>query len=270
MQWQLPGLGVTFHLYGLIVGLAMAVGGWLMELKAKREHINTTQLWPMIAGGLLGALIGARLWHVATDFPLYTHNWWAIVQVWQGGLSILGAIAGGVLGLKITRHFFYNSENISLSQLLDLSVYGLPVAQGIGRVGNWVNQELYGLPTTLPWGIFIEPQHRLAGYESQAYYHPLFAYEMIFTLGFAAWLWWREFNLVAFEKRKNKKATWLQFGCGNIFTVYILYYAVLRWGLEFLRLEKAGSGIYTLSINQVIITIVIFLLTWKLCLAKHD
>ena len=250
MSWQF--LGITFYVYGLIIGLAIGVSIWLVEHKARQLNlkINWTQLivWEIIFG-----VVGARIYHLLTDYQLYLGDFRAIFYIWNGGLSIIGAILGAVIGLycydKITK------KRINKLQILDLAIYGLPIGQAIGRFGNYVNQELYGLPTNLFWKIYIDPINRLPRYLDQSYYHPLFLYEAILMLLFGGWLW-----VLDYRGSKALKRV----GTGSLFVNYALYYFSIRFCLEFLRLEKR-MVMGNLSINQLIMVgLIIIVLIYQI------
>jgi phosphatidylglycerol:prolipoprotein diacylglycerol transferase len=131
--------------------------------------------------------------------------------------------------------------------ILDLSVFGLPFAQAIGRWGNYFNQELYGWPTSLPWGLYIEPQFRLRGLESFSRFHPLFLYESIAMTVFGVWVWVID--------RRSRSQVWT-IGSGFYFWLYLTYYAVLRFGLDFMRPDKAYSLGLDLGTNQLVLIVV--------------
>ncbi|MDQ3008935.1 MAG: prolipoprotein diacylglyceryl transferase [bacterium] len=231
-----------FHLYGFILGLAAVLGTTLIYHQAKLRQFSASELDRLAPWIIIAGIIGARLYHVVTSGGYYLDDVVAIFKVWQGGLSVIGAIIGGVtgaaLGLKTGRFA------IRLGQLLDLSIYGVPIAQAIGRVGNYVNQELYGLPTTVPWGIYIDPQNRLQGYEGNERFHPLFAYEMIGTAAFGGVLW--------LLSSRGKVA---KIGHGKIFLLYVVYYSFLRAALDLLRPDKAVIPGTVLGLNQVLLVI---------------
>ena len=207
--------------------------------------------WVLIPG-----LIGARLYHVLDYWGYYSKNLNEIFFIWHGGLGILGAIIGGVLGLLAFAHITYHIPHIKkgckkrkisfkdfLFSLLDTVVIGLPAGQAIGRLGNFFNQELYGFPTNLPWGIYIRPENRATGYESFERFHPLFAYEM-------AWSIITFIIIIAFIKaiKRQKK--------GELFFVYLGFYGLGRFFLEFLRIENWIMTLpfakWHLSVAQVI------------------
>ena len=128
----------------------------------------------MIALGVLGA----RLYHVITDYELYTNQPWKAFAIWDGGLGIPGGIAAGMIcGLVIARR-----RGLALPALLDSIAPALPLAQAIGRWGNWFNQELFGRPSTLPWSVRIDLAHRPAGLENFVSFQPTFLYESVWNL----------------------------------------------------------------------------------------
>lgn len=239
----------TFHLYGLLIGLAIVLASFLIEHQSQRHHLNLNVLWSASGWVLIGGVVGARLYHVVTDFQLYQLDWWNVFKIWQGGLGVMGAVIGGVIGLIL--YFKISGQDYkTLPIWLDVSVFGLPFAQALGRLGNYFNQELYGLPTSLPWGIFIDTKFRSSNYIQFEKFHPLFAYEALLILLFGLIIWWIDW--------KHK----IKLGTGKLFLVYVSYYAVVRFWLEFLRIDRKMIW-WILDINQLI---VLFLLV--ICLLK--
>lgn len=234
--------GLTFHLYGLIVGAAIAVGLTLVEKKAQAVHLSEKTFWSLVLWMLGGGFLGARLWHVVTDFHLYQSQLVDTVKVWNGGLSILGGVVGGIFGLWLWQK--RNPNIVSFGEVLDLAIFGLPIGQAIGRWGNYVNQELYGLPTNLPWAITIDPEFRASGFEAYANFHPLFAYEMMATGLFGIWVWW-------YQSKAQFKI-----GSGFYFWLYITYYSFVRFWLDVIRIEKTLIPGLPIGINQVVLLII--------------
>lgn len=239
-------VGVQFHIYGFILGLAIVTGWQLVVIKAKQLQFAEEVVNQVFLAVVVGGFLGARLWHVGTDFYLYQRNLWQVFSVWNGGLSILGAVVGGVIALKLLT--FYD-KRIKLPLFLDLSVFGLPFAQAIGRVGNYVNQELYGYPSFLPWAIPISPEHRLPGLETFSTFHPLFAYEAVATLAAGLFIWWCY--------QRNQHGFW-KIGKGVLFLTYLEYYAGIRVLLDFLRPDKA-LVVSNLGINQALLMVFILI-----------
>lgn len=242
--------GLTFHLYGLILGLSIGLGWWLVMRQARAKGFSESELEKVGLWAVGGGVVGARIYHVATDWHLYQENWQSALYIWQGGLSVMGAVIGGGLVAWLVMRLM--KPQVSLSQLLDLSAFGTPFAQALGRWGNFFNQELYGLPTTLPWGLPIETQHRLPGYELFEKFHPLFAYEMLLMLAFGGWIWWADRRQLS------------HIGRGEYFRWYLLFYAVVRFSLDFLRIDKTLLGTTGLGVNQAVLALVIVgLLLWE-------
>jgi prolipoprotein diacylglyceryl transferase len=207
-------------------GLAIAVGVIVAAEIARRRwaarggdpaDINGLALWAVLAG-----LVGARAYHVITDLDRFTGRWWHALAVWEGGLGIPGGLLAGVLtGVVVARR-----RGLPAAQLLDVVAPAIPVAQAIGRLGNWFNQELFGRPTDLPWALRIDPDHRPAGYADVATYHPTFLYEALWNLALAA-------LLVAWERRHPHQPP------GRLFALYVAGYALGRLWVEALRIDPA-------------------------------
>jgi phosphatidylglycerol---prolipoprotein diacylglyceryl transferase len=184
---------------------------------------------------LIPALIGARLYYVFVQSPRgpeglgrYLANPVEILQIWEGGIHIFGAFIFGGLGLW----WFVRRRNLPALVYLDGVALALPLAQAIGRVANFINQELYGPPTTLPWGLRIDPQHRIRPYDNLAIYpesvrfHPLFLYECLWNaIGF---------GLIFWVSRRYEK----QLRPGDILLLYLIWYPLGRFFIEFLRTDS--------------------------------
>jgi phosphatidylglycerol:prolipoprotein diacylglycerol transferase len=160
------------------------------------------------------------------------------IAIWHGGLGIPGAVAGGALALYI----YSKIRGFSFLLWADIIAPGLALAQAIGRWGNFVNQEVYGSPSNLPWAITIDPQHRLAEFKDIATYHPLFLYESIFNLlnmGLLLWL-----NRKMSHKLRE----------GDVFLSYLVTYPIFRFFLEFLRLDHSYVG--GVNANQTLMLVI--------------
>jgi phosphatidylglycerol:prolipoprotein diacylglycerol transferase len=159
-------------------------------------------------------------------------------KIWNGGLGIPGAVLGGVIALFI----YCRVKKINFFTWTDIIAPGLALAQAIGRWGNYVNQELYGLPTNLPWKIYIDAAHRLPGYENVAYYHPTFLYESIWNL--------LNVGILLILARKAEK----KLKQGDLFLIYMMFYSFGRFWLEFVRIDY--SPIAGININQTLMAVV--------------
>lgn len=210
------------HPYGLIIGIGVLLGIVVVERLSKWFGKDVVWLDTALPWVIVGAVLGARVYHLVTDWQLYQGaNFIDLVAIWRGGVGFLGAILGGLIGLVLA--FRFKLEKIFIS--LDLIVFGIPVAQAIGRLGNYVNKELYGLPTNLPWGIEIKGSR----------YHPLFLYEAVLNLLL--------FSLLLLLARRKA----LSVGKGQYASIYLLGYALIRFWLEYLRVETARlSGVWSI------------------------
>ncbi len=221
--WQLGPIPVRAYALAILVGIFVAV--YITDRRwqargGKAGQIADVALWAVPAG-----IIGARVYHVLTDWSTYYGEgglgFVASLKIWQGGLGIWGGVAGGALGAW----YACRRYGFLLPPLGDALAPGLAVAQAIGRWGNWFNQELFGEPTTVPWGLQIDPAFRPAGYEQFATFHPTFLYESLWCLGVAAVVWWldRRFRM----------------GHGRVFATYVALYCLGRFFWELLRIDDA-------------------------------
>jgi phosphatidylglycerol---prolipoprotein diacylglyceryl transferase len=195
----MPGIDIgPLHItyYGMILMTGAVAGAWLATFEARRRGYDPEIVWDGLVYILIGGIIGARLWHIllpsqtdvakglTTSFYL-THPLDAIA-IWRGGVGIPGAILGGGLMLYI----FCRRSKLPFAVWADIASPALALGQAIGRWGNFVNQELYGLPTDLPWGITIDVNHRLPELITVERYHPLFFYESSWNLLNMVFLLW--------------------------------------------------------------------------------
>jgi prolipoprotein diacylglyceryl transferase len=215
-------LGPLFvHFSGLcyVVGITAAV---LLTRRLWREKGGDPDLIYMVAiWGVPAGIIGGRLYHDVTSWSEVPHNWWGWLAIWQGGLGIWGGILGGFLGGVIP----LRRARVSIACFMDAAAPGLLVAQAIGRVGNYFNQELYGGPTSLPWGLQISPAHRPSAYLGYATFQPTFLYELIWDLALAATLVW----LIRHSRIRAP----------GIFALYVTGYSAFRIFEELLRVDPA-------------------------------
>jgi len=246
--------------YGLIVMVGAVAAAWLSARQAKRRGQDSEFIWDAFPWALIGGIIGARLWHILTPpasmveqgitaYYYLTHPLDAI-NIRAGGLGIPGAVIGGAIAV----YLYARHRKTNFAMWTDIIAPGLALAQAIGRWGNFVNQELYGAPTKLPWAIYIDPAHRLPGFENVDYYHPLFLYESLYNLANMAVLLWLG------RRMKGR------FKPGDLFLVYAIIYPVGRFFLEFLRLDYSQVG--GLNINQSIMA-GIAILSLALLLYRH-
>jgi prolipoprotein diacylglyceryl transferase len=216
-------IGIEIRAYGVMIGLGVLAAVWLFakrlpERGMSEEHAANIAMWAVPAG-----LIGARLYHVMTDWRSFQGRWNEAFYIWQGGLGILGGVALGVVGgyVVMRRH------NLRVLDVLDAAAPALPLAQAIGRWGNWWNQELYGKPSDLPWAVEIDEQHRVTGYQGEDTFHPTFLYESLWNLALVGLLLW-------VDRRKVLKP-------GRLFGLYVAGYSVGRLWIEALRIDTASK-----------------------------
>jgi phosphatidylglycerol:prolipoprotein diacylglycerol transferase len=234
---------VTVYWYGLLIATGALVGAWLASLEAQRRGWDPDHVWNALVICLILGLIGARLYHVvsspaggAQGWNYYRQHPIDIIRFWRNGqltgisgLGIYGAVAGGLLGLFIYTRF----AGLSFFNWADIGVIGLAMGQAIGRWGNFFNQELYGDPTNLPWGIRIDQAHRLpqfADLPADTRFHPTFLYESLWNLlavGILLYLARR------FEHRLRP---------GDLLLAYGILYPVGRFLVEFERPDAWRIG----------------------------
>lgn len=236
------------HFYGVIIMFGAVLAAWLSTVEAKRRGYNPEIVWDVMPWLLIAGIIGARIWHILTppasmvEMGITTQYYLThpldAINIRAGGLGIPGGVIGGALALWI----YARKKSLYFSSWVDIVAPGLALAQGVGRWGNFINQELYGSPTDLPWAIFIEPSRRLPEFMNVAYYHPMFFYEFLWNMMNMAVL------LIIGRKFKGKLFR------GDIFLVYLFIYPLGRFLLEFIRLDPSNVG--GLNANQTIMGLI--------------
>ena len=244
--WHLGPIPIRAYALCIILGVVVAI--WLGERRwaargGLRGQVSDIAIWAVPFG-----LVGGRLYHVITDPANYFGKGGEPIKalyVWQGGLGIWGAIALGGVGAYIGAR----RMGLRFPPLADALAPGIVVAQAIGRWGNWFNQELYGKPTTLPWGLEIDVQHRQSlapQYQKYETFHPTYLYEFGWNLGVAALVIWA-------DKR-------FRLGHGRAFALYVMGYTAGRGWIEYLRIDAVeANDVFGLRLN-VWTSIIVFLL----------
>ena len=232
------------HYYGLIIMCGVLAGVGMAIHAGKKRGYTSDDYWDMVPWMLIPGILGARLWHVmmpsvssGLSFSWYLQHPGEILAVWKGGLGIPGGIIGGVFGIWL----FCRKKKIPFGDFMDTIAVGLPLGQAVGRWGNFVNQELYGRPSALPWAITIDPAYRIPEYADIASYHPLFLYESLYNL------------LVCFCLYRLDNSDKVHLKQGSLFLCYLIAYPAGRFFLEFLRLDTAQVG--GLNINQMVMAV---------------
>lgn len=216
LQLRAYGLAIAI---GAITAIAFAQRRWAAR-GGDPADVSRLATWSIIAG-----LAGARAYHVITDYQRFNGRWPHALAIWEGGLGIPGGLIAGVLtGVIVARR-----RGLPAVALLDIVAPAIPIAQAIGRLGNWFNQELFGRPTNLPWGLRIDPSHRPAGFEQISTYHPTFLYEALWNLALAG-------ALLAYERHTSQRRR-----SGRLFALYVAGYGLGRLWVEALRIDPAST-----------------------------
>ncbi len=244
IAFQIGPLAIRW--YGILIVGGIVAAAYLATWLARMWGEDPQFVWDALTWCVILGVVGARLYHILTPTPSMGVDQWyyfrhpaKIFATWEGGLGIYGAVAGGVLGLYITAR----RAKKNMLRWMDIITPGVILAQAIGRWGNWINQELYGKPTNLPWAIFIDPMYRLPGYAEFERFHPTFLYESLWNVATCAalvYLTWRF---------RHKLAT------GIISALYFISYSTIRFLLEFIRLDSPAVG--TLAVAQIVALVVI-------------
>ena len=229
---------VTIRFYALCILAGIIAAVWITAKRWQRYGGTFDQVFDITIVAVPSGIVGARLYHIITTPERFfgpDGNWVEMFKIWNGGLGIWGGIALGALGAWAwCRHKHY-----PMALLADAIAPGLLVAQAIGRLGNWFNQELYGSPTTLPWGLKLNTDGAAIGSTEQCYdgqtcptgtlFHPTFLYEMIWNLIGAALIVW-----IGSKAIKALKA-------GSLFAIYVMWYTAGRTWIEMLRIDFAHT-----------------------------
>lgn len=241
--------GVHIYFYGVILAIAIAVGTLIADrvgvkyFELKKETVIDLAPYLIIFG-----ITGARLYYCLMDIGFYLRFPTEILAIRHGGISIHGAIIGGLIGLLI---YAYRHKT-SIKRLCDVSAIGLALGQAIGRWGNFFNSEAYGLPTSLPWKLYIAPQYRQIPYQDVDFYHPAFLYESILDLFIFG-------ILLYFARSKKLKKD------GNIALAYLILYSVARIIVEYIRIDcvryVCGVSVAIIaSVGIIILSIILLIL----------
>jgi prolipoprotein diacylglyceryl transferase len=221
---------LTIHFYALCIITGIAAAIWIgrrryANLGGNPDDVSEVAIWAVPFG-----IIGGRIYHVITSPAQYfgeNGNPIDALRIWEGGLGIWGAISLGAVGAYL--YFRTHKTSLNFRQLLDSLAPGVVLAQAIGRIGNYFNQEVFGKPTELPWGLEIDLVNRPDGFESYATFHPTFLYELLWCLVVAVLL----IKLPGFLKKITSNQ-------GDVFTLYILGYTLGRVWIEGLRIDEAN------------------------------
>lgn len=246
--------GYKIYYYGLILALAVGLAYFYARRRLSTINLSTDNFDNIVVLLIVTGFIGARVYHVFSSFSYYQTHWIEIFYVWNGGLSIFGAVIASVLALFIYQRFYLKSQAVSFMQLLDFLAPSVIVGQVIGRFGNLFNYEIYGTPTNMLWKMFVPIQFRIPPFETFQFFHPLFLYEaiagLLILLILVKWL-----DIVKYLGLSSR--------VGQIFFVWLGLYNLVRFLTEFLRIDSP----YFFGVRQnlltagllVIISIVMFI-----------
>ena len=226
--------GVNIYYYGVIMALAIAAGtfvsNWFGEKFFELKKDTIIDLAPYV---IIFGIIGARLYYCILDYDFYLRFPTEILALRHGGISIHGAILGGIAGIIA----YSKRHKLSALKLADASVIGLSLGQAIGRWGNFFNSEAYGSPTNLPWKLYIAPQYRQIPYLNEEFYHPAFLYESILDIII--------FCILVYVVKIGR----VKFN-GFLMFVYLILYSLARIFVEIIRIDSAA---YILGVPVAII-----------------
>jgi prolipoprotein diacylglyceryl transferase len=210
--------------YGLLLAAGVLLAGWMARREFRRRRLDPDLAYSIAVWTVPFGLVGARLYHVITDWSAFwPHHLADVPKIWQGGLGIWGAVLGGMVGTLIG----CRRVRLPFWRVADCIAPGLVLAQALGRWGNYANQELYGRPTSLPWAVKIDPAHRYAPYQADSTFQPMFLYESL----------WDAIScviLLYFIRRY-----WRRVPTGTIFALYVILYDIARLPLETMKVDPA-------------------------------
>ena len=218
--------GFQLRMYAVCIIIGIVVGYLIANRRWQERGGRPDSMELVVAAAVPFGIVGARLYHVITDYQLYFgpgRDPLDALNIWQGGLGIWGGVALGALGAYLVAR----KRKIKFAALADAVAPGIIVAQAIGRLGNWFNQEVFGQPTALPWGLEIDPAHRPTGYEQFATFHPTFLYELLWCLG--------AFVVLILVDRR------FTLGHGKVFALYVALYTAGRFWIEALRIDPVNE-----------------------------
>ena len=239
-------------MYGIILAVGVLVAVAIAEHRWRRRGYPRDGIYDIAFWVVIWGVIGARLYHVITDYQRFEDDPFRAVQIWKGGLSIWGAVIGGFIAVVvITRR-----RHLPTLVVMDCMAPGIVLAQAIGRWGNYFNQELFGKPSTLPWALEISPGHRPAGYLQYPTFQPTFLYESLACLAIFG-------ILLLVEHRATLRL-------GQTFALYVVLYTFCRFWFENMRIDPAHV-IAGLRVNAWV-SIVLFAcgIGWFVWLGRHE
>jgi prolipoprotein diacylglyceryl transferase len=242
---------LPLHAYGLMLAIGVLAAVAIAERRAGARGFPEGIIGQVATAVVVAGVIGARLYHLFTGYDWSRDGLVGTVEIWKGGLSIWGAVGGGVLALVLIAR----KRKLDTLLLLDAVGPAVAVAQAIGRWGNYFNQELFGRPTTLPWAVKIDLAHRPAGYTQYATFHPTFLYESLWCLAIFV-------IIIGVERRRGLRR-------GQAFALYGALYTFERFWMELLRVDKA-TRLFGMRFNALVsIALCVVSIIWFIRLGRR-
>ena len=209
------------HFYGVLIAIGVALAFVVARRRFERmggdgDVLERILIWTVVAG-----FVGARIGYINTHFSRFSGRPWAMLFIWEGGLAFFGGLTLGA----ITAVWLARRWHLDVAKMADAVVVGIPLAQAIGRWGNYFNQELFGTPTNLPWAVQIDPAHRPERYAQFATFHPTFLYESVYNLGIVA-------VLLLVERKRDLRH-------GSLLGIYLVLYGIMRFLVELIRTDTS-------------------------------
>jgi prolipoprotein diacylglyceryl transferase len=245
--FNLGPLRVTF--YGILVTLGVVVAWMVTKRRFLARGGDVEQVEKIMMRVVIWGFVGARLAYVSTNLSRFEGEWWRIIAIWEGGIALYGGLAGGALALWWT----CRKLGVPMTMFLDSLAPGLPLAQAIGRWGNYFNQELFGTPSDLPWAVEIAPQHRPPEFAAYETFHPTFLYESLWNFALAG-------TIVLLERRYPDRLR------GRLIGIYFVGYGLMRFLLELIRTDTSFRFLGLSRNGWVSIGVIIIgslVLAWK-------
>jgi prolipoprotein diacylglyceryl transferase len=214
---------IQLHAYGLMLAIGVLVAAKIASVRWRQSGHNPKEIAEIAVPVVIAGVIGARVYHLFTGYKWEQDGLVRAVEIWRGGLSIWGAVGGGLLMVL----YLARRRSLDTLALLDAIGPAVVIAQAIGRWGNYFNQELYGRPTRLPWALEIDLTHRPPNYETFATFHPTFLYESLWCLLVFG-------TIVLLERTRGLRK-------GQAFALYVAMYTLGRVYFEWLRVDPASK-----------------------------
>ena len=211
---------LDLHAYGLLIGIGVILAVTITLNRYSDDQEERQAVERILVRAVIIGFIGARLAYVSTNLDRFEAEWWKVIAIWEGGLALFGGLTAGTL----TAVYLMRKRGGDTWRLLDSAAVGIPVAQAIGRWGNYFNQELFGTPSDLPWAVEIEARFRPEAYPDAETFHPTFLYESLWNIALVV-------PVLLWIERRFRLPT------GGLFFVYAGLYGIGRFALELIRTD---------------------------------